>query len=235
MNMFSSSSAAGGMRGSQKDDKKKKKSSKAEPSSSSGASSSGKKASTSRELLIDINDARDKMKKHLDKYMNDLSQIRVGRADPSMLDKLMVNAHGKMVSLPTVAQVSAKSSKLLVVTVFDEALVREVEQSILKSSLNLVPMQSDKKGVLNVPIPLTTKEVCDSQIKLAKASLEKTKQQIQHIRRDLMSGLQKKSGVAEDDKAATKSAIEDLTNEFVKATTDQFQKKSDELTKSTAN
>jgi ribosome recycling factor len=147
---------------------------------------------------VDLDKARAKISKLMDSLKAELAKLRA-RPDASMLDHIRVQAYGKPSPLSAVAQVSLKSPKLLQINVFDPQMIEPVRAVIEQGGLGLNP--SVEGSSVMVPIPKTTKETREMNVKKAKELREKTRNNINSVRRDAMKEVTdlKKSKTASDD------------------------------------
>ena len=129
-----------------------------------------------------LKDAKSGMEKALEASKRDFAGIRTGKAAPSMLDTIKVEAYGSLVPLNQVAQVSAPEPRVLLVTPFDKGQAKVIEKAIRESELGLDP--AHQGGVIRVPSKLAE----DGRIA------------IRHARTDARDKVKKLDGVSEDDK-----------------------------------
>jgi ribosome recycling factor len=188
------------------------------------ASSESAKAEEEGEITdLDLGKIKDRTDRLLSIFNSELGKLRSGRPDPRMLDNVKVEAYGAMTPLVDVALTTMKGSKELVVTVFDSSLTSSVKEAIASSGLNLNPGDIVDGSKLSVPIPKTTKESREANVKRAKELREKTKQSLNAVRRDFMNVVnrQKQAKEISEDEAF------DLSNEVetaIKAAQDEATK-----------
>lgn len=96
-------------------------------------------------------DAEDKMKKSISKMRESLSTLRVGRASPSLLDRVMVDYYETPTPLNQLASVSAPTPSQLVIDVYDKSSMGDVEKALMMSDLGMTPSNDGKVIRLNVP------------------------------------------------------------------------------------
>mmetsp|Transcript_8800 Transcript_8800/g.17407 ORF Transcript_8800/g.17407 Transcript_8800/m.17407 type:complete len:293 (-) Transcript_8800:397-1275(-) len=164
---------------------------------------------------FDIEPYREHMDRILSGFEHELAKLRTGRPDPSMLDHLMVEAYGSQTPLNAVAQGTIRSSKLLVINVFDQSLAPAVCNAIRTANLNLNP--SVEGAQINVPLPKITKESREATARIAMDMHEKTKNAVNNVRHNamkLLTDLKKKKTLSEDEHYDETQMVEELTNEF---------------------
>ena len=156
-------------------------------------------AGSSGGASVDLDKSRGKLSKLLEALRGELGKLRA-RPDASMLDHVRVDAYGKSNALSAVAQVTLKSPKLLQVSVFDPQMLEPVRAAVEQSGLGLNP--SLEGGSLMVPVPKASKETRDLNAKKCKELREKTRTNVNNVRRDTMkevSDLKKSKAASEDE------------------------------------
>lgn len=141
----------------------------------------------------------EKMSKSVEAIQAQFNTIRAGGANPSILDRVMVDYFGSPTPLNQVARVGASGAQTLVIEPFDKTLVKEVERAIAQADLGLAA-QNDGSGVLRINLPALTEERRKDLVKQAKALCEEGKVAVRNVRRDFVD----KVKAAEKDKAISK-------------------------------
>jgi ribosome recycling factor len=157
-----------------------------------------------------------RMKKSLESLRHNFSKISTGRANPAMLDSLMIDVYGEKMKIDQVASVSVEGNKCLVINAWDKGVIVEIERAIMKSNLGLNPSTADTSIRLNIP-PLT-EESRANYSKKAKEEAENAKISIRNIRRDANQSLKKSCKDAEISESEDKSyqkVIQKLTDEYI--------------------
>ena len=160
----------------------------------------------------------------------DLTGLRTGRANTSLLDPVMVEVYGSMMPLNQVATVSAPEPRMLSVQVWDKANVTAVEKGIAKANLGLNPMIDGQN--VRLPMPDLTQERRKELAKLAGEYGEKAKIAIRNVRRDGMEALkddEKKKEISEDDRKRSEDEVQKLTDKYVADTDAAVEKKVQEI------
>ena len=160
---------------------------------------------------------KEKMEKAVAQMKKEFASIRTGRANPMILDKVLVEYYGAPTPLRQLSQVSVQDGTTLVITPFDKTIIKEVEKALVKADLGINP-NSDGIVVRLVFPPLTTdkrKEIC----KDVKKVCEDTKVAIRNIRRDMTDELKKLE------------KAENLSEDTVKENQDKIQKQTDKYSK----
>ena len=175
-------------------------------------------------------DIERRMKGAVESLKGDLSGLRTGRANTSLLDPVVVEVYGSMMPLSQVATVSAPEPRMLSVQVWDKANVSAVEKGIAKANLGLNPMQDGQ--TIRLPMPDLTEERRKDLAKLAGEYGEKGKIAIRNVRRDGMEALkedEKKKEISEDDRKRSEDEVQKLTDKYVAETDEVVEKKTQEI------
>ncbi len=161
--------------------------------------------------------AEDKMNKSVNSLLSEYAAIRAGRANPAILDKVMVEYYGTPTPVNQMAAVSVPDARTLMIQPWDKSTLKDIERAILVSDIGINPQNDGSVIRLQFP-PLTEerrKEIGKNIFKLA----EDCKVAIRSIRRDAMDKLKdkkKKSEITEDDMKNGEKKMQDLTDKFCK-------------------
>ena len=164
-----------------------------------------------------IDTAKDKMQKTIHVFQSELRSIRAGRANPQLLERVMVDYYGSPTPLTQMGNVSAPEPRMLLVNVWDQSALSLVEKAIQKSDLGLNPSNDGK--VIRLVVPELTEERRRDLTKLVGKTLEEAKVAVRSIRRDAMDHVkkqQKDSLITEDDLTVAEKKIQEATDESVK-------------------
>ena len=175
-------------------------------------------------------DIERRMKGAIESLKGDLSGLRTGRANTSLLDPVMVEVYGSMMPLNQVATVSAPEPRMLSVQVWDKANVTAVEKGIAKANLGLNPMIDGQN--VRLPMPDLTEERRKDLAKVAGDYGEKAKIAIRNVRRDGMEALkddEKKKEISEDEQKRGEGEVQKLTDQYVAETDEAVEKKTQEI------
>ena len=147
-----------------------------------------------------LREAESKATKSVDHFAAELATIRTGRANPALIDKIMVPYYGTPTPLNQLAQISAPEARLLVVQVYDKSQIGAVEKALRTSEQGLNPASDGQ--VIRVPIPTLTEERRREYVKLVRQKAEEARVAIRNVRRDEMhriEQMQKQGDVPEDE------------------------------------
>ncbi len=166
-----------------------------------------------------------KMTKTISVFQDNLNSVRAGRANPSLLDRIMIDYYGAATPLNQVANVSAPEPRMLVISPWDPTLIPVIEKAITSSELGINPSNDGK--IIRLSIPMLTEERRRDLTKLVKKMAEEAKVAVRNERRNANEKLKKqeKNGdLTKDDLKEGEEAVQKLT--------DTYSKKIDEMEKS---
>ena len=157
-----------------------------------------------------------KMDKTIQSYKKDLSSLRTGRANASMLDMIKVDVYGQMMPINQLASISVPEARLITVQVWDQTNIKPVDAAIQKSDLGINP-QIDG-SVLRIRVPNLTEERRKDLIKVLKNVAEKNKVSVRNIRReanDELKKLIKDKQISEDENKIFEKSIQKTTDDNI--------------------
>ena len=177
-----------------------------------------------------MNQAKEKMGKSREVYQREMIALRAGRANPQMLDRIMVDYYGTPTPIPPVGGVSSPEARLLLINPWEAKMIPAIEKAIQKSDLGINP-QNDGK-VIRLVFPPTNEERRKDLTKVARKGAEDTKVAIRSIRRDAIEQfkkLKKNSEITEDDERKAEEDIQKLTDKAIKEVDDVCAAKEKEI------
>lgn len=157
-----------------------------------------------------------RMKKTVESLQHELTKIRTGRANASLLDHVQVDYYGTMTALSQVANVNSSDSRTLLVTPWEKSMVAAIEKAILNSGLGLNP--STAGSAIRVPMPPLTEERRKELIKVVRAEGEQGRVAIRNARRDAntqLKDLVKEKSISEDDERRANDVVQKLTDKYI--------------------
>lgn len=158
-----------------------------------------------------------KMIKCVEAASADFASIRTGRATPTLLDRLHVEAYGQPVPLKQVAGIATPDARTLVITAYDKAVIGDIRKAIEKSDLGLNPNVDGNTIRLNVP-PLNEERRKDL-VKVVKKKAEDGRIAVRNVRHKAHDDLKvqlKNSEITEDDSKRLQEHLQKLTDKFIK-------------------
>ena len=159
----------------------------------------------------------EKMKKTLASLETEFKSIRAGRANPAVLDKVMVPYYGTPTQIASVAEVRQPDARNIVITPWENKLVKDIEKAILASDIGINPVNDGKSIRLTFP-PLTEERRKEITKQLSKLG-EDAKVALRNIRRDAIDAakaMKKKSEMTEDEQKQSEKEAQDLVDKYVK-------------------
>lgn len=167
--------------------------------------------------MLIIQDVKKKMQASLDHLSEDLKHIRTGRADPAMLNGVLIEAYGSKMRLKELATITAPEPRQILVSPFDPQNMGAIRKGIEIANLNIHPIVDGQHIRLNIP-PMD-QNMRNDMVKVAKKKGEDCKISIRNIRRDGNDSLKKAksaSEIAEDQLKKGENEIQQLTDKFCK-------------------
>lgn len=164
-----------------------------------------------------MTEAKEKMKKAAQNLQRELGQIRAGRANASLLDRITVNYYGAPTPLNQMASIQIPEARVLMITPFDKSILQDVEKAIMASDIGISP--TNDGNVIRLVIPQLTEERRKELAKDVKKEAENAKIAIRNIRRDAIDEYKKqqKNGyITEDDLRGLEKDVQTLTDNSIK-------------------
>ena len=164
---------------------------------------------------------KEKMQKTINSCADELSGVRAGRANPTLLDRITVEYYGTQTPLNQIANISAPEPRMLVIQPWDASILGEIEKSILKSDLGLNPTNDGK--ILRLMIPQLTEERRLELTKVVKKIGENSKIAVRNQRRDANDAIKKmvkSNEITEDEGKQAEDQVQKITDKF----TDEIDK-----------
>mgnify|MGYP002620630896 CR=1 FL=1 len=165
-----------------------------------------------------INKSEEKMQDAIDFLEEDLKTYRVGKANPSIFNNVVVDYYGSPTPLNQVASITTPDAKTITIQPWERNLIGKIEKAILDANLGLTP--SNNGEVIRCVVPALTEERRKDLIKKAKSAGENTKVIIRNARRDAVDQLkkaQKASAITEDAQKEGEEEVQKVTDKKVKA------------------
>jgi len=178
-----------------------------------------------------LSEIEEMMKKSVDATVREFSEIRTGRANPSLVEGIMVECYGSNMPLKQVASISVPEPRLIAIHPWDPSNIQAIEKAILKSQLGINPMNDGK--IIRVPIPSLTKERCDELKKVLHKIAEQGRISIRTVRRDGIDSLKKMEDskqIPEDARFKGQDHVQKLTEKYTKRIEELLEQKEKELT-----
>ncbi len=181
-------------------------------------------------MKLDTKIYEEKMKKSIASYESQLADIRAGRANPGLLDKIEVDYYGAPTKINGIGEIKVADARTIVITPWDSTTLKTIEKAILASDLGITP-QNDGK-VIRLTFPQLTEERRKELTKQVSKMGDEAKVAVRNIRReanDASKKMKKDGQMTEDELKASDKLIQDLTDKYVKVIDEVTAKKSKEL------
>ncbi|RHS96459.1 ribosome recycling factor [Erysipelatoclostridium sp. AM42-17] len=160
-----------------------------------------------------LDDTQERMTKAIDAFRRELQTVRTGRANPAMLDRVMVNYYDTPTPINQIAGISVVEGRQLVIKPYDRTVLKDLEHAIYESDLGLTP-QNDGE-LIRIMVPALTEERRKEFAKNVWKFAENAKVAIRNIRRDANDEIKKCDG-SEDEIKSGQDRVQKLTDKFVK-------------------
>ena len=179
---------------------------------------------------MDYSKFEEKMMKSISVYEENLSEIRAGRANPAILNKISIDYYGTPTPINQVAGISVPEARLIVIQPWDASILKEIEKEILKSDIGINPNNDGK--VIRLAFPELNEERRKEIVKDIRKMAEEAKVAIRSIRRDALDeakAMQKNSEISEDELKMAGDKIQKLTDKYVDEIDSILEKKEKEV------
>ena len=153
--------------------------------------------------------------------------IRAGRANPAMLDGVMVNYYGAPTPLKQLATISIPEARQLMIKPFDRGCLKDVVKAIQEANLGINPTDNGESVILT--IPQLTEERRKEYVKQAKQVSEDAKVAIRKVRQEANDDIKKDDSIPEDIEKSMLEEVQKLTNEYTKKVDEKLKEKEEEL------
>ena len=180
--------------------------------------------------MFDKNIYKQKMNKTFEAFAKDLSALRTGRANASMLDVIKVDVYGQKIPINQLGTITVPDPRALNIQVWDQNNVMLIDSSIRKSEMGLNP-QIDGR-LIRIPIPNLNEERRNELKKIVKNMAEKSKISVRNIRReanDVLKAMLKEKKISEDELKNFEKKIQNLTNKQTQDLEKKLEEKEKEI------
>jgi len=181
------------------------------------------------ELQLILEDAKEQMQKAIGHLENELAKIRAGRANPMMLENIMVDYYGNRTPLRHTANINSADARTLIIQPWEGGMLEAIEKALQAANLGITP-QNDGK-IIRLSIPPLTEERRKEMVKKVKAEAENCKVSIRNLRRDTNEAIKAllKDGVPEDEIKEGEEKTQVLTNTYIEQADKHSEKKEQEV------
>jgi len=177
-----------------------------------------------------LKQTRERMKKTLEAFENNIAMIRTGRANPAVLNRIMIDYYGASTPLNQLATVSSPDPRTLMVTPFDKSIIGDIERAIQESDLGFNPSNQGDNIFINVPT--LNDERRRDLVRTVKHLAEEFRVAVRNIRRDAndeLREMEKENLLTEDDLRLGESEVQKLTNQFIDKVDSRVKSKEEDI------
>ena len=165
---------------------------------------------------MNIVDLKSKLTKNLDFLKNEMSQIRTGRASPTLVENIAVDAYGSRMTVKELGSITLLDNQNLLISPWDKGLLTAVARAIRESGMGLNPVDDNEK--IRVPVPALTEERRKEFSKMVATKVEECKITLRIVRQEIMKDIDRSftdKEIGEDEKFKQKEDVEKIVKEFV--------------------
>ena len=173
-----------------------------------------------------LDDLELELKKSIESLENRLKKISAGRANPAILDGVMVNYYGSLTPLKSLVTISIPEARQLMLKPFDKSSLSSIEKAIFEADLGYTPNNDGE--CIRIIIPALTEDRRKELVKQAKAICEDAKVSIRNNRRDAIEML-KDVELPEDAKKRSEERVQESVNKYNKIVEEKFEEKTKDL------
>lgn len=177
--------------------------------------------------MIDEKEVKLKMDKVVDNLVSRFTTIRAGRANPNILNGIMVDYYGVPTSIQSLATISIPEARVLSIKPFDKSALKNIEKAIHEANLGINPTNNGE--VIMLTVPELTFDTRKKYVKDASSMAEEAKVAIRNIRQDENNKI-KKAEIREDEEKLSLEIMQELTVKYNKIIDEKFKEKEIELT-----
>lgn len=156
---------------------------------------------------------KDRMSKCIDALRANFARVRTGRANPHILDSIMVDYYGQPTPIVQLAGVKVPEASMLLVEPWDKTSLRSIERAIMDSDLGITP--SNDGTTIRLPFPKPTEERRRELVKECNALAEEARIAVRNVRRDINGKIERDEELTEDDESREKKAVQKLTDSAI--------------------
>lgn len=162
-------------------------------------------------------DANSRMQKAVDHTLHEFSTIHTGKASPSMVESIMVEAYGSMMPLKGCAAITTPDPRMIQIQPWDKGVIRNIEKALQMANIGVNPIVDG--NLIRLPFPDLSRERRQEFVKTAHRLAEEGRVSVRHIRRDAMEAakkLKKDSAISEDDEKRLEKDVQAATDKAIK-------------------
>lgn len=184
----------------------------------------------SQDFEIYFDEMNADFEKALNYLKNEVSNIRAGRANPHVLDKIFVDYYGTPTPINQMANISVPEARMLTISVWDQSAVKNVVKAIQESDIGINP--SDDGKLIRLVFPILTEERRRDLVKQVKQLSETTKVNMRNVRRDyidIFRNMKKNNEISEDDLSFAEKDIQEVLDKYIQLVDKVIENKEKEI------
>jgi ribosome recycling factor len=179
------------------------------------------------EIEIDTDAIQRRMDGAMTALKAEFASLRTGRASASIVEPIMVESYGQMTPINQVGTVNVPEPRMVVINVWDKAMISKVEKAIRESGIGINPVVDGP--LIRLPIPELNEERRKQLSKVAAGYAENAKISVRNVRRDGMDQIKKAKGMSEDDQKMWSEEVQELTDKAIAAIDKALENKQAEI------
>lgn len=177
------------------------------------------------ELNFYLEETKEKMDKTIEHLDDELKKVRAGKADPNILNGIMVDYYGTDTPLTQVSNINTPDARTIAIQAWEKAMIDPIEKAIMAANIGLTPVNNGE--LIRINIPILTEERRRDLVKIVKSEGENAKVSLRSTRREINDEIKKleKDGLSEDMAKDAEAEVQKLTDEFSKKVEDVISAK----------
>ncbi|HTF21099.1 MAG TPA: ribosome recycling factor [Chryseolinea sp.] len=179
------------------------------------------------EIELYLEEAKDLMISAVNHVASELTKIRAGKANPSMLDGIMVSYYGSTTPLNQVSSLTTPDARTIFIKPWEKGMIAEIEKAIRDANLGLNPQNDGQQVIINVP--MLTEERRKQLVRQVGQECEHGKVSVRNVRKEINELLKKIKGASEDDVKNAEETVQQMTNDFIARIDAAMKKKEVEI------
>lgn len=163
-----------------------------------------------------LNEKKADFVKAVEHFKEELGTLRSGRANPALVEKVMIEAYGSPTSLKAVASVNVPDAKTLAIEPYDANLVKAIEQALIVADLGMMPTVQGK--LIRLSMPVMTEERRKQLVKVVKEKSEEARKSVRGVRekvRDLVLAMEHDKKISEDDRYRAQDELDKMSKQYI--------------------
>ena len=178
--------------------------------------------------MIDENEIKNKMSKVIETLESRYTTIRAGRANPNILNGIMVEYYGNPTPIQSLATISIPEARVLSIKPFDKSSLKNMEKAIYEANLGIAPTNNGE--VIMLTVPELTGETRREYVKQAMKMAEEARIALRNVRQDENNKIKKDESLREDERDMCLDIVQEMIDKYNKIIDEKFKEKEKELT-----